>query len=73
MIPGWLAKKRHETCLECAKQKGCADKITLLADVPSCSLNHLHPLGDELRWAKAWPDNAPRASGCCDSALHPAS
>lgn len=67
MIPRWLANKRHETCVRCELMRTCCDKSTLLDEVPFCSLSKLHPLSDELRWAQAWPDSVPRASGCCDA------
>lgn len=73
MIPRWIAQKRKETCAHCEIVKICPDKMTLLNEVPFCSLSKLHSVEDELRWAKAWPETAPRVSGCCDSALHPAS
>jgi len=66
MIPGWLAKKRHDTCHNCAQAKGCQIKFKMLDPAPACPLDKLPPLSDELKWARAWPEDVPAISGCCD-------
>lgn len=65
-IPAWLAKKRHDICHTCPKAPTCAGKFTMLDPTPDCPLDKLPPLADELTWAKAWPDDVPAISGCCD-------
>jgi len=70
MIPQWLSKKRQQTCGACNEAKACQVKFRILEQSPECPLEKLHSIDDELRWAKAWPETAPRVSGCCDSALH---
>lgn len=70
MIPRWLAQKRNETCSRCEIKAVCEDKITMLENIPFCSLGKLHALSDEIRWRQAWPDSAAPVSGCCDSALN---
>lgn len=72
-LPQWLIKKRHDTCQQCIKLMACPDAINMFDINPRCMLGALHSLEDELRWERAWPSQAPKVSGCCDSALHPAS
>jgi hypothetical protein len=69
MIPNWIIQKRAQTCAKCPELKRCAVKTQLhLASMP-CPLGLQKSAMDEIA-AKAWPDGAPRASGCCDSMLH---
>jgi len=70
ILPDWLTKKRHDTCQRCEIVETCQDKKTLFYERPVCSLGKLHSLGDEIRWKQAWPEDAPRPSDCCGSALN---
>ena len=67
MIPGWLADKRSQTCLDCEKYGGCPVRWDILQNAPKCPLNKL-PSKDEEIAARAWPQDVDRISGCCDSA-----
>jgi hypothetical protein len=67
MIPRWLLDKRIATCLDCDCQTTCTARFGILHDAPECPLGRLVTLAEEIQ-ARAWPDGAERASGCCDSA-----
>jgi len=69
MIPYWLIQKRAQTCGRCQQQRGCDAKATLSTETMACPLGLQKTAADEIA-ARAWPDDAPRASGCCDSMLH---
>lgn len=69
MIPQWLVDKRKKTCSTCYQQVGCVAKLQILSDAPTCPLNLL-PSKSQIVFEKAWPAQALRVSGCCDSALN---
>jgi len=68
-VEGWIVKARLATCLKCELRADCeqtAGRIaSLLAEVTTCPKG-LHPSRDEAVAARAWPEAAPKASGCCD-------
>lgn len=67
MIPRWILDKRIAICLDCDHQTTCAARFQILKDAPQCPLGRL-PTREQEVAAKAWPEGAERASGCCDSA-----
>jgi hypothetical protein len=67
MIPRWLVDKRIAICLSCYQRTGCVARFQILSEAPTCPLNKLPSKADEIA-AKAWPEGAPQASGCCDAA-----
>jgi hypothetical protein len=69
MIPNWIANKRLDTCSKCLLQNECGIKYKILEEAPACPKGSILSVMDEVA-NKAWPENAPRLSGCCDSALN---
>lgn len=67
MIPRWLVDKRLQICAQCEQATECVVRFQLLEDAPKCPLKRLATREQEVA-AKAWPEGAERASGCCDSA-----
>ena len=67
MIPRWILDKRIATCLDCDRQTTCTARFRILHDAPQCPLGRLATRDEEVA-ARAWPDGAEQASGCCDSA-----
>ena len=67
MIPRWLIDKRLSTCAQCEWAAQCVTRFRVLIAAPECPLKRLAPLTEEIQ-ARAWPEAAPRASGCCDDA-----
>ena len=67
--PRWLIEKRHSICLKCDMLKSCTGKFSVLDYAPNCPKGLLKNTDEEIA-AKSWPAGAPRASGCCDSALN---
>ena len=69
MIPNWVVNKRLGICKECSENETCNGKFSVLQDQPKCPLNKMPNVMEEIA-NRAWPKNAPRLSGCCDSALN---
>jgi len=70
-VEGWIVKARLTTCLKCSLRAEC-EKTTgriasLLSEVTTCP-KKLHPGRNEAVAARAWPESAPKVSGCCDRA-----
>lgn len=66
-IPRWLVDKRHDICVKCDMLRACTGKFSILDEAPRCPKKLLIPADAEIA-NRAWPSNAPKASGCCDSA-----
>jgi len=68
-VEGWIVKARLATCLKCRHRAECektAGRIaSLTAEVTTCPMGW-HPSRDEAVAARAWPETAPKVSGCCD-------
>ena len=67
MIPRWLVDKRLSVCAQCEQAATCVARFQILKEAPQCPLGRLATREQEVT-AKAWPEGAERASGCCDSA-----
>lgn len=66
-IQRWLVDKRLSVCAQCQQATKCVVRFDVLADAPQCPLRKLATRDEEVA-AKAWPQGAEQASGCCDSA-----
>ena len=68
-IPSWIIQKRSQQCGACHQQKQCTAKFKILSEIVECPRNIIRSVQEEIA-SKAWPEQAPRVSGCCDSALN---
>lgn len=68
-IENWIVNQRRKVCMDCDLHKDCPSSRHLFAEASGCPKG-LHPTRAEAVTERAWPSNAPRLSGCCDSALN---
>lgn len=68
-LPYWLIQRRAQQCGACRQQRDCVARFRLTDETVDCPRGVIKPAADAIA-ARAWPDDAPRASGCCDSMLH---
>ena len=64
-----MLDKRHQTCASCEDAKDCKVKYQILEQNPKCPLGKIKSYQDMIT-ERAWPSEAPRVSGCCDSAMN---
>jgi hypothetical protein len=67
--PSWLVQKRAQQCGACRQQRECTARFQIIAETVDCPRGVIQPAAEAIA-ARAWPDDAPRASGCCDSAIN---
>ena len=68
-IPKWVSDLRLDKCRSCSLSQNCLVRFEILEQNSKCPKGEWSTVFDEIE-KRAWPSNAPRISGCCDSALN---
>ncbi len=69
-MEAWIVDQRRAICTACPQRPTCAvvKRVQLWwEEIPACPLHKLPARLDAIA-ARAWPADAPPASGCCDRA-----